>query len=57
MTIPQPTPPCTRAQAAAGSPSRDQDPDAFDKPELIDLATTFPHATHRPWLSDVAVRL
>jgi len=57
MTIPQPTPPCTPAQAAARSPSRDQDPDAFDRPELIDLATTFPHATHRPWLSDVAVRL
>jgi phospholipase C len=57
MTIPQPSPPCTPAQAAARSPNPDQDPDAFDRPELLDLAGTFPHATHRPWLADVTVPL
>jgi hypothetical protein len=57
MTFPQPTPPCTPAQAAARAPSRDQNSEAFDHPELLDLAGTFPHATHRPWLADVTVRL
>jgi phospholipase C len=57
LRVPQPAPPCTPAQAAARSPSPDQDTDPFDRAELIDLAGTFPHATHRPWLDDVTVRL
>jgi len=57
VKVPQPTPPCTPAQAAARAPNRDQDPDAFDRPELLDLVGTFPHATYRPWLADVTVPL
>jgi phospholipase C len=57
MPIPQPAPPCTPAQAAARAPNPDQDPDAFDRPELLDLAGMFPHATYRPWLADVNVPL
>jgi phospholipase C len=57
VTVPQPSAACTPAQAAARSPDPDQDPDPFDRPELLDLAGTFPHATHRPWLADVTTPL
>jgi phospholipase C len=57
LPIQQPAPSCTREHVAARPPTRDTDRDPFDKPDLLDLAGAFPPATHRPWLSDVTVRL
>ena len=58
LKIPQPAPSCTPSQVAARPPAIDPNSDPFNHPDLIDLtATTFPGATHTPWLDDVTIPL